>query len=124
MSAQDPSGSWQEGFENIDLRYIVDTRASLKVQLENPGQEAICFKIKTSNPDRYAVVPSVGVVAPGETADIAILGAAMDAESCVLANYAVDRFQVQVGAADCDADATEFWKNPPVRAPQHPPALL
>ena len=49
MSAQDPSGSWQEGFEKIDLRYIVDTRASLKVQLENPGQEAICFKIKTSN---------------------------------------------------------------------------
>eukprot|EP01048_Picozoa_sp_COSAG05_P004868 COSAG05_NODE_276_length_12393_cov_1737.505694_9_plen_329_part_00 len=59
-------------FESVDLPYRLGSRAALTVVFTNSGAEPLCYKVKTSNPKRYAVTPAVALVMPGDCAPIAI----------------------------------------------------
>ena len=62
----------EANFESVDLCYRVGSRAALTVVLTNSGDAPLCYKVKTSNPTRYAVTPAVALVLPGDCVPIAI----------------------------------------------------
>jgi len=43
------------------------------LELKNPSQERVCFKVKTTAPRRYCVRPNSGIVEPGSKNRIAIM---------------------------------------------------
>lgn len=74
----------------FELRKIIPVTLSLN----NPTDDRIAFKVKTTNPKKYCVRPSSGVVEPGTTRDVQVI---MQAQREYPANMAdcKDKFLVQ-----------------------------
>jgi hypothetical protein len=98
--------------ESVQLAYCLEARAALTMELRNTGPQALCYKVKVQNPNRYAVTPAVSFVSPGESATVAIVCAGMHAPPA--AGAAVDRFLVKAGTVDPldGGDDASFWKRP------------
>ena len=47
------------------------TAVSAVMNLKNPSDRKVCFKIKTTAPKRYCVKPNSGVIDPKQTAQVA-----------------------------------------------------
>ena len=50
----------------------LDQESQCPVQLHNPGEYAVAFKVKTTAPKRYCVKPNIGVLRPGERSKVVV----------------------------------------------------
>lgn len=98
--------------KQLDLFVESGKPASTSLTVENISKTCICFKVKTTQPQRYSVRPSVGVIKPGEKKDILItLEPLKEIPEDLKSNK--DRFLLQVARISTDAattDVHELWK--------------
>ncbi|KAJ5149472.1 MSP domain protein [Penicillium atrosanguineum] len=73
------------------------------LHLQNPGQEAVVFKVKTTAPKHYCVRPNSGRVEPGKTVEVQVLLQAMKDEPASDAKCK-DKFLVQSVAVGRDME--------------------
>jgi vesicle-associated membrane protein-associated protein A len=82
------------------------------LELKNPSEERVCFKVKTTAPRRYCVRPNNGTIEPNGKIRIAIMLQPMDAESQAERNK--HKFMVQstiIGRDDNTNTLDEIWQN-------------
>lgn len=98
--------------KQLDLFVESEKPASTSLTVENISTSYVCFKVKTTQPQRYSVRPSVGVIKPGERKDILItLEPLKEIPEDLKANK--DRFLLQVARISADMAKTEvheLWK--------------
>ncbi|GJD11324.1 Vesicle-associated protein 1-2 [Galdieria sulphuraria] len=58
--------------KQLDLFVESGKPASTSLTVENISKSYVCFKVKTTQPQRYSVRPSVGIIKPGERKDVLI----------------------------------------------------
>lgn len=78
------------------------------LELKNPSDERVCFKVKTTAPRRYCVRPNSGIVAPGGKQRIAIMLQPIEQES--QSERMKHKFMVQSTiVSDEDANLEDVW---------------
>lgn len=65
----------------IVLEGPFDTVVTSYLELKNPSDQRVCFKVKTTAPKRYCVRPNSGIVDPGSKVKIAIMLQPIEHES-------------------------------------------
>ncbi|KAF8712938.1 hypothetical protein HU200_028722 [Digitaria exilis] len=60
--------------EPVELRFPFELKKqiSCSMQLSNPSNDYIAFKVKTTSPKKYSVRPNLGVVLPRSTCDVLV----------------------------------------------------
>nr|CAB3482203.1 unnamed protein product [Digitaria exilis] len=61
--------------EPVELRFPsveLKKQISCSMQLSNPSNDYIAFKVKTTSPKKYSVRPNLGVVLPRSTCDVLV----------------------------------------------------
>ncbi|EME27265.1 vesicle-associated membrane protein-associated protein A isoform 1 [Galdieria sulphuraria] len=98
--------------KQLDLFVESGKPASTSLTVENISKSYVCFKVKTTQPQRYSVRPSVGIIKPGERKDVLItLEPLKDIPEDLKASK--DRFLLQVIKISSEAaktDVHELWK--------------
>lgn len=76
--------------------------------LINPSERKVCFKIKTTAPDRYCVKPKNGVIEPKQTIEIEVYLLPFDFDSEATTRH---KFMIQsMFAHPGEIDQESFWK--------------
>lgn len=91
-------------FEHVVTSYL---------ELKNPSDKRICFKVKTTAPKRYCVRPNSGIVQPDGKMKIAIMLQPLDPDSEAEARTK-HKFMVQstiINSDDEDIPLDEVWQN-------------
>ncbi|GJQ15036.1 hypothetical protein GpartN1_g6827.t1 [Galdieria partita] len=98
--------------KQLDLFVESGKPASTSLTVENISKSYICFKVKTTQPQRYSVRPNVGVIKPGERKDVLITLEPLKYTPEDL-KTSKDRFLIQVTRISEEAakmDVHELWK--------------
>ena len=56
----------------LKFRFELKKNIPVTVSLHNPTGERIAFKVKTTSPKKYCVLPSSGFVEPNSTKDVQV----------------------------------------------------
>uniref|UniRef100_A0A1I8A4U7 Major sperm protein n=1 Tax=Steinernema glaseri TaxID=37863 RepID=A0A1I8A4U7_9BILA len=82
------------------------------LQLTNPSDKPVCFKVKTTAPKQYCVRPNSGVIKAGEKNVISVMLQPVESESTLLdTERAKHKFMVQSAyAPNVEVDLDTFWK--------------
>jgi hypothetical protein len=76
--------------------------------LTNPSEREVCFKIKTTAPDKYGVKPKNGVIEPKQTIEIEVYLLPFDFDS---EDTTQNKFMIQtMFAPPGEIDQESFWK--------------
>jgi hypothetical protein len=78
----------------LKFRFEVRKQSPSSLQLCNPTDAPIAFKVKTTSPKKYCVRPNTGVVAPGQTQEVTVIMQAQKEAPPDLQNCK-DKFLVQ-----------------------------
>ncbi|PWN28629.1 VAMP-associated protein [Jaminaea rosea] len=77
------------------------------LQVSNPNQQPVAFKVKTTAPKQYCVRPNSGRIEPGETVEVQVLLQAMKEEPPMSAKCR-DKFLVQSTIITPDRENTQI----------------
>ncbi|XWS45900.1 hypothetical protein CRYUN_Cryun14cG0018900 [Craigia yunnanensis] len=82
------------GIHPTELKFPFELRkqSSCSVQLANKTEKYIAFKVKTTNPKKYCVRPSSGIVLPGSTCNVTVT---MQAQKEAPPEQCKDKFLIQ-----------------------------
>ncbi|VDN03642.1 unnamed protein product [Thelazia callipaeda] len=82
------------------------------MRLTNPTDRPVCFKVKTTAPKQYCVRPNSGLLAPGETWNVAVMLQPFDSIGNIELEHSKHKFMVQsLYAPSCDSSLDDIWKN-------------
>ena len=76
--------------------------------LKNITTQLICFKIKTTNPKRYVVVPTSGIIACDTTTSIEIRTVQSFVEIPTDEKQLIDKFQIQAMTLEEAIDSSKI----------------
>jgi len=100
-----------------ELRFTVTAgvQSTVTLRLRSLVPDALLFKFKTTAPLRYAVQPNASVIAPGTTADIAVVLKTFKSLPPDMTNWR-DKFMLQIARVDAahaslsDEDVVDRWR--------------
>uniref|UniRef100_A0A183FN40 Major sperm protein n=1 Tax=Heligmosomoides polygyrus TaxID=6339 RepID=A0A183FN40_HELPZ len=78
------------------------------LELKNPSDKHVCFKVKTTAPKQYCVRPNSGIIPPNNSKTITVMLQPMDG---VPSDVARHKFMVQTCfCPSADVDLDNIWK--------------
>lgn len=86
----------------LKFRFEVRKQSPSSLQLYNPTDAPVAFKVKTTSPKKYCVRPNTGVVAPGQTQEVTVIMQAQKEPPADLQNCK-DKFLVQCSQLESNA---------------------
>ncbi|PGH16444.1 hypothetical protein AJ79_01775 [Helicocarpus griseus UAMH5409] len=106
----DPSAS--KGQKFLRFRRPFTREVSQTLTIQNPNNEPVAFKVKTTAPKSYCVRPNSGRIGAGESVDVQVLLQAMKDDKAVVNSK--DKFLVQTVAVSTDKDfsnVSSIWQH-------------
>lgn len=79
------------------------------LEIKNPSEDRVCFKVKTTAPRRYCVRPNSGIVEPGKNVKIAIMLQPIEEDSQTERNK--HKFMVQSTIIRDDKSVDTVWQS-------------
>ncbi|PIA44617.1 hypothetical protein AQUCO_01700304v1 [Aquilegia coerulea] len=98
----------------LKIMFELEKRCSCTVHLVNNTDQYIAFKVKTTSPSKYSVIPSISIVHPKTQCELTVI---MEAQQVVPADMKCkDKFLIQsttvsIGTAEEEITSTLFRKN-------------